>query len=260
MKKIRSIISAVAAVSLLALTVTSCEKVAPDAPSAGTPDNAAVTEADNAGAENAGNAGNAGNNESSKSEDSTADAKPSNSADEIGKPPKMNENNLVDQQVVSEGLTLSLPDIEASAGEEVSFKVDLSDNSGLTTLIAWIDFNKDYFEYVSAVGGDADDEENEDSVMYSNLTFNTFNKEDEPDKTTLVCLYLDGAQQTFKENTTFATVTLKVKEDTPAGKYDLAFDPDLDGNGGAMCNDYDRKNEVLLIRTPKFKNGSITVK
>ena len=223
MKKIRSIISAVAAVSLLALTVTSCEKVAPDAPSAGTPDNAAVTEADNAGAENAGNAGNAGNNESSKSEDSTADAKPSNSADEIGKPPKMNENNLVDQQVVSEGLTLSLPDI-------------------------------------SAVGGDADDEENEDSVMYSNLTFNTFNKEDEPDKTTLVCLYLDGAQQTFKENTTFATVTLKVKEDTPAGKYDLAFDPDLDGNGGAMCNDYDRKNEVLLIRTPKFKNGSITVK
>ncbi|MBP0977768.1 MAG: hypothetical protein J6U36_03815 [Oscillospiraceae bacterium] len=257
MKKIRSIISAVAAVSLLALTVTSCEKVAPDAPSAGTPDNAAVTEADNAGAENAGNAG---NNESSKSEDSTADAKPSNSADEIGKPPKMNENNLVDQQVVDEGLTLSLPDVEASAGEEVSFKVDLSDNSGLTTLIAWIDFNKDYFEYVSAVGGDADDEENEDSVMYSNLTFNTFNKEDEPDKTTLVCLYLDGAQQTFKENTTFATVTLKVKEDTPAGKYDLAFDPDLDGNGGAMCNDYDRKNEVLLIRTPKFKNGSITVK
>ena len=94
--------------------------------------------------------------------------------------------------------------------------------------------------------------------MYSNLTANPYTKEDAPDTTTLVCMYFDGSQQSFKENTTYATVTVKVKEDTPAGKYDLAFDSV--GDGGAMCNDYDRENEVLLIRTPTYKNGSITVK
>jgi hypothetical protein len=255
MKKIRSMILALTAVSLLALTATSCEKVAPDAPSGSTPDNAAVTDTDNSGAGNDENSA----GEDSTGEDSTAEAKPSgNSAEEIGKPPKMNENNLVEQQKLNDGPTLTLPDIEASAGEEVSFKVDLSDNDGITALVAWIDINTKYFEYVSCVGGDADDEENEDSVMYSNLTANPYTKEDAADTTTLVCMYFDGSQQSFKENTTYATVTLKVKEDTPAGKYDLAFDSA--GDGGAMCNDYDREKQVLLIRTPTYKNGSITVK
>jgi hypothetical protein len=256
MKKLKSITAFIAAVSLFTLTATSCEQAKPDGNAGVTPDSPAVTAGEGAA-------------DPSAAQDSASDASApkTTTADgaETGKPPKMDENASnedapVPQKTVDESLTLSLPDVEASAGEEVTFKVDLSDNSGLTTLITWIDFNKEYFEYVSAVGGDADDEENEDSVMYSNITFNTFEKEDEPDKTTLVCLYLDGSQQSFRDNTTFATVTLKVKDDTPAGKYDLSFDTDLDGDGAAMCNDYDRDTETLLIRTPVFKNGSITVK
>ncbi|MBP0960764.1 MAG: hypothetical protein J5864_01345 [Oscillospiraceae bacterium] len=251
MKKIRSMIAALAAVSLLALSATSCEKVTPDN-SGVKPDSSSVSDGDNSVA---GNDENSGSDENSSTEDSKAS---DSETDDIGKPPKMNENNLVEQQKLSDGPTLTLPDIEASAGEEVSFKVDLSNNDGITALVAWIDINTKYFEYVSCVGGDADDEENEDSVMYSNLTANPFTKEDAADTTTLVCMYFDGSQQSFKENTTYATITVKVKEDTPAGKYDLAFDSVADG--GAMCNDYDRENEVLLIRTPTYKNGSITVK
>ncbi len=247
MKKIRSMIAALAAVSLLALTATSCEKVAPDN-SGVKPDAPAVTADDNSVA---------GNDENSSTEDSKAsDSK----TDDIGKPPKMNEDNIPGQQKANDGPTLTIPDIEANAGEEVTFKIDITDNTGFTALIAWIDLNDEYFEFVSAVGGDADDEENEDSVLYSNLTANTFNKEDAPGTTTIVCFYFDGNLETYKENTTYATVTLKVKEDTPAGKYDLAFDADGDGNGSAMCNDCDRENEVVIIRTPTYKNGSITVK
>ena len=245
MKKIRSMILALTAVSLLALTATSCEKATPDNPGV-TPDSSSVSDADNSAA---------GNDENSSTEDSKAS---DSSKDDIGKPPKMNEDNLPGQQTSNDGPTLTIPDIEASAGEEVTFKIDITDNTGFTALVAWLDLNDEYFEFVSAVGGDADDEENEDSVMYSNLTANTFNKEDAPGTTTVVLLYFDGNLETYKENTTYATVTLKVKEDTPAGKYDLAFD--AKGDGGAMCNDCDRENEVVIIRTPTYKNGSITVK
>lgn len=254
MKNIRSKIVAIAVLSLFAFTAASCESVKPDSAD---PNTVSVTD--------------------SAAQDENSAADPDGGSDAavttegIGKPPKMNNNassgsseSGTNSKSVDFGPTLTIPDIEASAGEEVTFKIDITDNTGFTALIAWLDLNNEYFEFVKGVGGDADDEENEDSYMYSNITINTFDNADDDSKkdiTTVICFYFDSSLQSFKENTTYATITLKVKEGTPAGKYDLCFDTDGAGNGTAMCNDYDPANSgEVIIPKPVYKNGSITVK
>ncbi len=66
------------------------------------------------------------------------------------------------------------------------------------------------------------------------------------------------ALQTLKGDVTYATIELKVKAGTPAGKYDLKFDADGEGNGTAMCNNI--VDRSVVVPTPKYKDGSITVK
>lgn len=240
MKNLRSKLIAIAAVSLFAVAATSCnEAVTPDV--AGN-SSTSVTEADT--------------NSDSAAEDS-------DSAEDIGKPPKMDDNggssddSIASQKKVSDGPTVSLPDIEASAGEEVTFKINVTDNEGLTALVALVELEDDCLEYVSFTGGDADDEENEDSPMYSNVSLNPYANEDADGTTNLYCMYFDGNQDTLAGDFTFATVTVKVKDDAAAGKHDLKFDTNTEGD---TCNDYDRENGVILIKTPTYKNGSITVK
>lgn len=188
-----------------------------------------------------------------------------NSLDAIGKPDAMkNDKDTIPQEKTADGPTVSLPDIEASAGETVTFKVNISDNKGFTALVAWIEAEKEYFEFVKdeCTGGDADDPDNEDSLPYSDITFTLFDNPEYPDMNTLSCLYFDGSLESLVGDAVFATVTLKVKEGTPAGRYDLIFDKNGDGDGTgedpAMCNNV--VDGKILIPSPTFKNGSITVK
>lgn len=177
----------------------------------------------------------------------------------IEKPPAMaTATPLIEQQVIADGPTVSLPKLEAKAGEEVTFKVEVTKNTGFTALVSWIEVNSKYFEFVSYEGGDLDDPDNEDSDPYSCMSFTPYTKPDTKDLSTLVCLYFNSNMKPLEGDTTIATITLKVKDNTPAGKYDLSFDGDGDGNGAAMCNNYD--GEKILIPTPKYVNGSITVK
>lgn len=253
MKNIRSKIAAIAAVSLFAFAVTSCESVKPDTANSNT---VAVTDSS------------AQDENSAASPDSGSDAAVTEG---IGKPPKMDNNasgstseGSIKNTTVDYGPTLTIPDIEASAGEEVTFKIGLTNNTGITALIAWLDLNNEYFEFVKGVGGDADDEENEDSYMFNNITFNTYDNAGDSSKkdiTTVICFYFDSSLQSLKEDGTYATITLKVKDGTPAGKYDLCFDADGEGNGTAMCNNYDPEvSDGIIIPTPVYKNGTITVK
>lgn len=190
-----------------------------------------------------------------------ATAATTNSLDAIGKPEAMKDDTKsVPQQKVSYGPTVSLPDVEASAGETVTFKINVTNNTGITALVAWVEANKDYFEFDKAacVGGDADAADNEDSDPYSNLVFTKFDNPEAEDMDTLSCFYFDGSQTSLEGDVVLATVALKVKEGTPAGKYDLVFDADGDGEGRAMCNDY--KDGIILIHPVTYENGSITVK
>lgn len=169
-----------------------------------------------------------------------------------------NANNELAPQYIAEGPTVSLPDIEASAGETVTFKVDVTGNTGYTALLAWIEVNSKYFEFVKYDGGDLDDPDYEDSEAYNNTSFNLYQKKDAKDTSTLICTYFNSSLVTLEGNTTYATIQLKVKDKTPAGKYELSFDADGDGNGAAMCNNIVDKK--VIVPTPKYKNGSITVK
>ena len=187
----------------------------------------------------------------------------STSAADIGKPPKM-ENETVDLNGIevkkeSYGPTLTLPDIEAKAGEEVKFKINVSDNTGFTALVAYLDVNKDYFEFVkkTSKGGDTDDPNYRDTALGSNMSVNPFQKDDDPTVNSLLCLFFDSSNTPMVGDAVFATITLKVKEGTPAGKYDLKFDADGDGNED-MCNIIEGSDVIVL--NPKYINGSITIK
>ncbi|MDO5147756.1 MAG: cohesin domain-containing protein [Oscillospiraceae bacterium] len=182
-------------------------------------------------------------------------------------PPVKNSNspsvtNEYTPQYIAEGPTVSIPDIEAKPGETVTFKVNVTGNTGYTALVSWIDINSKYFEFVSYEGGDTDDADNEDSSQYNNTTFQVIEKKGSKDLSTLVCLYFDGGLKSLEGDLTYATVTLKVKDKTPAGKYTIAFDGEGDGNGTAMCNNIveDNGEKKIIVPTPKYKNGSITVK
>lgn len=182
--------------------------------------------------------------------------------DNKGTLPPINNSNEFTPEHIADGPTVSLPDIEAKAGETVTFKVNVSDNTGYTALVAWIDLNSKYFEFVSHEGGDTDDSENEDTLQYNNTSFNVFEKKGVKDLKTLICFYFDSGFDSLKGDLTYATITVKVKDNTPAGKYDLCFDADGDGNDTDMCNNVVEENgdKKILVPKPKYVNGSITVK
>lgn len=160
------------------------------------------------------------------------------------------------------GPTLTIPDnIEAKAGDEVTFKISVTGNTGYVGLIAWLDLNSKYFEFVSYEGGDTDKSDYEFSPEYSNMSFNEYTKPNTKDIKTLICLYFDSSCTPLTGNTTFATITIKVKDNTPAGTYDLAFDPDTDGTSQCNSVEDDGSNGKKTVKlAPKYKNGTITVK
>jgi hypothetical protein len=134
------------------------------------------------------------------------------------------------------------------AGDEVKIKVKVSDvTDGFNALNTWLDVDTDIFEIVSVKGGDTDDEENEDSLAYSNVSTNKFHKDGAADNiTTVLCLYSDTSNA--DEDMVLSTITLKVKEGTKDGVYSLPFD--AKGDGGAMANrivtaDGERKPVIL---------------
>jgi len=163
-----------------------------------------------------------------------------------------------DVKVTSDGPTVSVDkDIEASAGEEVTFKINITNNTGYTCLVAWLDINTKYFEFVSFEGGDPDSSNYKRSPEKNNTTCKEYTKPGAKDLDTLILMYFDSSCESLVGNTTYATITLKVKEDTPKGTYDLAFDAETDGN--AKCNNVDADKKVI-VATPKYQNGSIKVK
>ncbi len=176
----------------------------------------------------------------------------------IGKPPKMEENNPNAAEILPYGPTVTIDSTEAAAGDTVSLKVKISGNgnSGFMALLGNIDIDTKYFDIVETVGGDKDDEENEFSVPYNNMTFNVLDKSGTV-KTVNTLFLNPGAN--VSGDFVLATITLKVKDDAPAGKYDIAFDL---SDPSAKCNmrDDSGSEPVVKVLTAKFVNGSVTVK
>lgn len=161
----------------------------------------------------------------------------------------------------SDGPTLTIPKgIEASAGETFTFKIAVSGNSGYTGLYAYLVLDNSIFEYVSADGGDTDQEDYDLSKMYSNTSCTVKNNKPSDGMTTCSFLYFDSKCEPLTGDVVYATVTLKVKEGTPAGEYTLGFDKE--GDFATKCNTVDTVNGQIqaVVLTPKYIDGSVVVK
>lgn len=172
-------------------------------------------------------------------------------------------NSEAKTKIDGKGPTLTIPsDLEATAGEEFKFKIGITDNTGYCSLIAYLDIEDKYFEVVDITGGDTDDANNKKSPEYEG--FNDINFWDGINSAKknagikcAVMLFLN-VQSPIKGDTTFATVTLKVKDDVAPGKYDLSFDPA--GDGSTLCNNLENLDSNPTVLQPTYVNGSVTIK
>lgn len=158
---------------------------------------------------------------------------------------------------IDDGPVLTIPDdIEAAPGEEFTFKISITGNAGYSSLIAWLDVNEKYFEYVSFTGGDPDASNHNRSVERMNTSLTEYKKPGTTDLKTLVLMYFDPQAKNLTGDTTFATVTLKAKDDVKPGEYELCFDAEADGH--AMSNRVVNFEPVVL--NPTYVNGTVTIK
>ncbi|MDO5560699.1 MAG: hypothetical protein Q4F95_14045 [Oscillospiraceae bacterium] len=161
-------------------------------------------------------------------------------------------------QTSADGPTLSIDQkIEASAGQEVTFQIKVTKNTGYSGLIAWLDIDKRYFDIIDYKGGDPSDPDYKMSDQKNNMSISVYNKPNKSDIDTLVFFYYDQSLAQVTEDNTYATVTLKVKDSVPAGEYPLEFDSVADGK--VLCNSI-ADDKSIIESTPKYINGSIVVK
>ncbi len=143
-------------------------------------------------------------------------------------------------------------------GDEFQIKLDLTDNTaGYSSLITWLDYDKNVFEVVEANGGDPSVKGWKKSSQCSDTSFTEYAKEGSEDINTLVMLYMNADNENVEGDLTYATITLKVKDDAKAGTYALNLDADTDGK--AVCNVLDEEKEPSVLR-PLYIGGTVTVK
>ncbi len=167
-----------------------------------------------------------------------------------------------EKKIDGEGPTLTIPsDLEASAGEEFKFKIAVTNNTGYCSLLAYLDVVDEYFEVVDITGGDTDDANNKKTPEFEGLgnitTWEGINNAKKNSGITCKVMLFLNVQTPVIGDATFATVTLKVKDNVAPGKYDLSFDPK--GDGKTLCNALDSNNNTLVLQ-PTYVNGSVTIK
>lgn len=161
-------------------------------------------------------------------------------------------------QTDGDGPTVSIDKkIEAKAGEEVTFQVKVTKNPGFNAMVAWVDIDRRYFDIVSYVGGDPNVDDYDFSDEKNNISFSVFNKPNTKDLDTIIAFYFDQNAKMLQGDTTYETITLKVKDGTPAGEYDLNFDSATDGK--TQCNHINDDKSIARLK-PNYVGGSIVVK
>ena len=112
--------------------------------------------------------------------------------------------------------------LTANPGETFTFTIDVTNNAGgYSSLITWLDIDERYFELVEWMPGDPTVDKYNRTPQASNTTLTKYTKPGSTNLLTLVQMYFDANAENFAGDNVFATVTLKVKEDTPDGVYPL---------------------------------------
>ena len=157
------------------------------------------------------------------------------------------------------GPTVDAGTYSVKAGETFKIKLKVTNNSeGFNALNSWLDVDTNVFEIVSTEAGDTDDPENGDSLAYSNVSLNTFQKDGAAAGVkTILALYSDTNNLTG--DAVIATITLKAKDGVQDGYYSLAFD--AKGDDGAMGNRIVTKNgeRQPIVLNPTYRGAAVTV-
>ena len=157
------------------------------------------------------------------------------------------------------GPTVDAGTYSVKAGETFKIKLKVTNNSeGFNALNSWLDVDTNVFEIVSTEAGDTDDPENGDSLAYSNVSLNTFQKDGAAAGVkTILALYSDTSNLTG--DAVIATITLKAKDGVQDGYYSLAFD--AKGDDGAMGNRIVTNNgeRQPIVLNPTFRGAAVTV-
>ena len=161
-------------------------------------------------------------------------------------------------QAAEAGATVSISkNLVANPGEEFTFTVDVTDNAdGYSCLVAWLDIDTRYFEVVDWQPGDPTSSTYKRSPQKANTTNKEYIKPGSKNTVTLLQMYFDQSAQNFKGDNVYATVTLRVKDDVPAGNYTIGFDEEADGN--AMQNRVG-DDKVVAVPTPTYIDGMVKV-
>lgn len=163
--------------------------------------------------------------------------------------------------VLDDGPTLTIPnDIEVAPGEEFTFKISVTGNAGYSSLIAWLDIEEKYFEFISFKAGDPDSSNYNRSPEKQNTTCKEYTKPGTTGLKTLLMFYFDASGENLSGDTTYATITLKAKEDINPGKYELCFDSVADGKTMANRVVPDGSQKTGAVLKPTYVNGSVTIK
>ena len=157
------------------------------------------------------------------------------------------------------GPTVDAGVYSVKAGETFSIKLKVTNNGeGFNALNSWLDVDTNVFEIVKTEAGDTDDPENGDSLAYSNVSLNTFQKDGAAAGVkTILALYSDTNNLTG--DAVIATITLKAKDGVKDGNYSLAFD--AKGDDGAMGNRIVTKNgeRQPIVLNPTYRGAAVTV-
>ncbi len=154
------------------------------------------------------------------------------------------------------GPTIDAGTYKIAAGDTFKVKITVKDNAdGFNAINAWLDVNTNYFEIVDKANGDPDMDEYEDSEAYTAVTLNEYSKKNVGKEIkTVITLYSDT--NNLKGDVVISTITLKAKDDAPAGYYSIPFD--AVGDDGAMANRIDDKRNPIVIN-PTFKGALVQI-
>lgn len=151
----------------------------------------------------------------------------------------------ITSSAADEGAVIAVSDATVEIGKTFTVDVTLKDNPGIVAWHVYLDYNSEVFELTNFKAGDFSKEEAEQKGA----------NESKPapgplDKVPFSMLWIDSLNGDYTSNGVLATLTFKVKDDAPAGKYTIEPSQDEDD-----FFDTDYVNQPFTT-----KAGTITVK
>ncbi|MBE6852760.1 MAG: hypothetical protein E7505_04715 [Ruminococcus sp.] len=162
------------------------------------------------------------------------------------------------------GPTVYIDDMYAQPGEDIVLKINVTDNDeGYDSLMVWLDIDTRYFVFDEEnwIPGDSDDPYYEDSLQFNNTSINPgYVKPGTENLQTLIHLYFDPVHEHLSGDFVYASIPLRIKEDTPVGVYPMFLDY-IGHPGSTMCSRVEFENGRFEQKglNPLYISGNVYI-